>query len=345
MKNLTIILFLGISFLTFSKEDIPSESLKYIPQVRVMKDSLDLSVAKGKSKIIADFYYQVEVSDYVYEYRKCNAEQLAYYSLDGKDPLRIKPNGTIEIQIDTAVNYILFEKCFNCKVHLFEKVYLEHYKFQSQHSIVLEVYIPLKSSQQNIIVDKPVIYAYSEKDLNFTLNLKAKGALTFTYPQLPEDNTWKMKTTLSGNLINEKGVEYPYLFWEAKQNESSFNGTKANSNELIAGKDLVTYFEKELSKLGLNAKEKTDFITFWCPKFVDSKMVQIQFYVDDNCSLIGDLDISPKPDNLRRIYVTFQKNPVVVTDFVPQELNVKAIQRNGFTVVEWGGSDLGSYIP
>lgn len=342
MKNILFLVSFGISFLTFSIEDEKGEGLKYVPQVHVMKDSVDLTIPTGKMKINAEVYYQIQLTSYEFEYKKCTAEQVAYYLLDGKNPIKIL-NGSFSFQGDTSLQYIQFDKCSDCKVSLFETVYLENYKFQSQHVLTLEVYIPLKASQTMMMVDKPVIYAYSDKEQNFTLNLKVKGELTFTYPQLPADNSWKMKTALNGNLEDEKGIQFPYLFWEAKQNEASLRAAKANSNELVSGKDIVAYFEKELTKLGFNSREKSDFITFWCPKFVDSKMVHIQFFVDDNCSVIGDLNISPKPDNLRRIYVTFEKNPKVVTDFVAKELKVEKLERTGFTVIEWGGSEFNSY--
>lgn len=344
MKNILLVLSFGIGLFSFSKGDLPSEKGLY-QQVRVNSDVEDLNIPKGKCVITGKVYVEVDLNGMGTQFVLCDSTRTAYF-LQTKSEIFYKTDkfGAFNVELDTAVTYLLFMKS-KAKVSMYEDIYFENYTFKSQHMIDVSVYIPLKSSHQNIIVDKPVIYAYSEKELNFTLNLKAKGELTFTYPQLTEDNTWKMKTNPNGNLITEKGVEYPYLFWEAKQNESSFNGAKANSNELIAGKDLVTYFEKELSKLGLNAKEKTDFITFWCPKFVDVKMVQIQFYVDDNCAIIGDLKISPKPDNFRRIYVTFQKNPDVEADFVSKELSVKTLDRTGFTVVEWGGSDLGSYVP
>ena len=225
---------------------------------------------------------------------------------------------------------------------MLEEIYFENYNFKSQHKIEIAIYLPLKNRKYEIMVDKPVIYAYSETEIDFSIILKPKGELTFTYPAISENNSWKMKTGKNGNLLSEKAIEFPYLFWEAKQNQLSLELHKTSSNEIIAGKDLVSYFEIELEKLGFNAKEKTDFITYWCPKFYDSKMVQVQFFVDDNCAVISDLIISPKPDNLRRIYVLFQLNTDVETDFNSKPLNVKPFSRAGFTVLEWGGSEIKS---
>jgi hypothetical protein len=309
------------------------------PHVIIKKDSLNVKIPKGKARINADFYYEVQISPYEYEYRKCNSEEHTYFLLNGKRPSKINKFGSISELVDTNLSYIQFQKDTSA-VSLFETVYLEGFSFRNQHDIFLEVYIPLKSSQQMITVDKPVIYAYSEKELPFTLNLESKGELTFTYPILPSDATWKMKTNSKGQLSDEKNKQYPYLFWEAKQNNAIINSTKSNSHEIINGNDLVNYFEKTLTQLGFNAREKADFITYWCPKFVDKERILVQFYIDDACSVIGELNISPKPDNFRRVFVTFSTNFVVVTDYVPQELKIKSIERNGFTVIEWGGSEI-----
>lgn len=308
-------------------------------QVLLVKDSLNTDIPRGKTKITANFFYQVQISPYEFEYRKCNQKEPALYLLNGKKASKTNDSGSFSELVDTNLLYIQFQKDLSTDSP-FEIIYFENYKLKSQHEIELAIYIPLKISQQMIFVDKPVIYLYNEQEINFTLNLETKGDLSFTYPQLPKNNTWKMKTLKNGNLLSESGKEYPYLFWEAKQNLNSFKQTTANSQEIILGVNLVSYFESELSKLGLNYKEKTDFITYWCPKFNSSENVLVQFYLDENCEVIGKLNINPKPKNIRRIYVTFQKNPLIHENFKTKKLETTAFNREGFTVIEWGGSEI-----
>ena len=69
-------------------------------------------------------------------------------------------------------------------------------------------------------------------------------------------------------------------------------------------------------------------------------IIKCRFFIDDNCSVIGELNITPKPDNFRRIYVLFQADAIIDTDFNPKPLNVNPLHRSGFTVLEWGGSEL-----
>ncbi len=336
-------MFIGLSFLTFSKDKIEIQK-GIFQQVKVLSDVEDKSIPKGKCKVFGKVFYEVQMEPYSSEFVLCDSVHSAYFKSEKSELKRINNDGTFEILLDTSITFLFFqEKSSAQKFTLLEEIFFENYKLQSQHKVEIEVYLPLKSKEYEIMVDKPVIYAYSENAIDFIINLKAKGYLTFTYPQLPSDHSWKMKTSQNGNLIDKNGNEFPYLFWEAKQSMSDLSQNLASSNEIIQGKDLVAYFEKELTNLGFNSREKTDFITYWCPKFISSKNVQVQFFIDDNCSVIGDLEISPKPDNLRRVYVLFQENPKVATDFVAKPLKVNSVKRDGFTVLEWGGSFKNSY--
>ena len=191
-----------------------------------------------------------------------------------------------------------------------------------------------------IIVDKPVIYLYSENERNVSVKLKAKGDLTFTYPTISSEDSWKVKLGKNGLIQTDDGGEYSYLFWEAKQEQSTFTSILPNSAQLLCGSELVPYFEKELNNLGLNAREKTDFITFWCPKLINKDQILVQFYLDEKCELIGELQIDPKHKNVRRVYVTFQEINAERKDFKNIELHPSPFLRDDFTVLEWGGSIL-----
>ena len=342
MNKIISTLFIGLSFLTFSKENKESEK-GIFRQVSVISDSLDLSIPTGKCNVFGKVYYEVEYPNYSSEFILCDEKHTAFYKNEKTKFKKINSNGTFETTIDTSIQFFLFKDKFSeTEISFLNEIYFENYSFKSQHRIEIAIYLPLKSKQYPITVDKPVIYAYSKKSIDFIINLKPEGELTFTYPKITAANSWKMKTGENGNLISENGVEFPYLFWEAKQNASSLDLSKTSSNEIVAGKELDAYFEKELTKLGFNSNEKTDFITYWCPKFIESDMVQVQFFVDDNCSVIGELNITPKPDNLRRIYVLFKSNPIIFPNFISIPLNVKPFDRNGFTVLEWGGSEIKS---
>jgi hypothetical protein len=52
------------------------------------------------------------------------------------------------------------------------------------------------------------------------------------------------------------------------------------------------------------------------------------------------LNITPTPDSMLRIFMTYVPLEAAV-DIEPQELST--FERNGFTVVEWGGAEVNTF--
>lgn len=213
------------------------------------------------------------------------------------------------------------------------------YNFKGGHKVELDffAYEDLKM----IEVDKPVIYAYSEMEIDVSFNLNPKGELNFTYPEYSGE--WNFTVTNNGlKFEGEKAKTYPYLFWEGTQKGLYFQDEKGEIyGEVVKKKGVVSFLENKLSNLGLNEKESTDFITFWGPRMVQYESVLVQFIVDENYeNVVGDMTITPKPDAVKRVYMLFSsiehpenyriKSPPSIIDF----------ERSGFTVIEWGGSEI-----
>lgn len=336
MKSIIGFIFILVSLTSFANAGDVKES-RIFRQVIVNSDVEDLTVAKGKCLIKGKVFYEVEMDPYSTDFVLATTAVQFIYDVDGKKIGSTDALGEFEVLVNESNKYLLFTKKVD-KDSLYEKIYFENHPFTSQHKMDISVYIPLKYSGRNIMVDKPVIYAYSENPIDFTLKVIPQGVLTFTYPQLPADNTWKMKTDESGNLTAANGSNYPYLFWESNQNASLLRDKKSNSNEIVAQSDLIPFLEKNLSNLGLNSKEKMDFITYWAPKLLKFTMIQVQFFVDENCEVIGELEINPKPERQRRVYAIFNEVTVISKQFEPKTIEIKPLIRSGFTVIEWGGS-------
>lgn len=216
---------------------------------------------------------------------------------------------------------------------------MENYKFRDQHRIVVTVY--MYQDQDNQIKRKPVIYLYSENDLTASIRLDPKGEFTFTYPEY--NAGWNVRVNKSGGITDlTTNKNYPYLFWEAKS-KNLFYQMKQNTLEgfIINTDSTIHFLEDKLTALGLNATEQTDFITFWGPILQKEQFALIQFLVDDVYqSTIAELQITPRPDVMRRVYILCSplKDSAVGMKVVPQEF--KSFERFGFTVVEWGGSEI-----
>lgn len=178
---------------------------------------------------------------------------------------------------------------------------------------------------------KPVIYLYPEKEMQVSVKLKYNGKLLYTYPSY--DSGWNVTAKPDGTLINSKDKrEYSYLFWEGKTD------TKYDMSRgfVVKGKDTAAFLQDKLSEMGLTPKEYNEFIVYWLPKMQDNPYNLITFqgksYTDS-----AKLKVEPKPDSVLRVFMAYKKlnKPVEV-----EEPDIKRYYRRGFTVVEWGGTEV-----
>ena len=176
---------------------------------------------------------------------------------------------------------------------------------------------------------KPVIYLYPEEKTDAKVTLDYNGRLTVTYPEYK--NGWEVTALPDGTLYDKDGNEYSYLFWEGESNFSM----SIDEGFCVKGEDTVEFLREKLSYLGLTPKEYNDFIVFWLPFMQDNEYNLISFQTEtytDNAKLT----VSPSPDTVIRVFMTFTPCNSYVD--IPEQELTPAPLRNGFTVVEWGGS-------
>ncbi len=179
--------------------------------------------------------------------------------------------------------------------------------------------------------DKPVIYLYPEEETNVNVKLDYNGDLTYTYPQYV-DGGWNVTAMPDGTLYDENGREYSYLFWEGKSNvDYDFS-----DGFVVKGEDTVEFLQEKLEYLGLTPREYNEFIVYWLPKMQDNKYNLIKFQTDDYTEN-AVLDITPKPDSMLRVFMTFK--PLDEYIEIPEQ-ELQTFDRKGFAVVEWGGSEI-----
>ncbi len=181
---------------------------------------------------------------------------------------------------------------------------------------------------------KPVIYLYPETTIDASVHLEAIGVLTFTYPQL--NDNWKVTAQPDGMLTCD-GKTYPYLFWEADQQVASPFESGSFEGFVVEGKNAVSFLEEKLTQIGLNDRERTDFITFWGPRLAANEFNNVLFQFNETCDAYATLDIVPQPENVNRLYIIWSITNASALDgmITPQELPV--FDRSGFDVLEWGG--------
>ena len=195
----------------------------------------------------------------------------------------------------------------------------------------LDDYNIQKESTIHMVLRKPVIYLYPEKEMEVSVNINiTEGKFSVVYPRFNEgNNTWKVKANPNGDIeINNR--KYPYLFYEC----DSYFTQETNEGFIVKDSNAIEFLEEKLEYLGLNNKEMTDFITFWLPVLLKNKLSICTFQSQEFFDHIP-LNVSPKPDTLIRIFLTIKKidSPIEI-----KEQKLQHHERKGFTVVEWGGS-------
>ncbi len=199
----------------------------------------------------------------------------------------------------------------------------------------------VNSSDSNISVylgaqwGKPVIYIYPEKetDVHVELELTTSDLYT-TYPRY--NNGWDVTAYPDGSLLNKAdGTHHKYLFWESVNARTGFDFSKGFC---VAGSDTESFLKEKLTYMGLTEEEMNEFIVYWLPKMEHNKynLIAFQGEVYTNSA---KLSITPTPDSLLRIFMTYVPLEKAV-DIEPQQL--ETFERKGFTVVEWGGSEIKS---
>ena len=183
---------------------------------------------------------------------------------------------------------------------------------------------------------KPVIYLYPEQETKVNVQLTFNGTLTSTYPTLPPEG-WTVTAQPDGTLTDEEGRSYRYLFWEGVADVD----WKQDSGFLVKAEDAHEFLEESLTQLGLNELEQNDFITYWLPKLEKNGESFVTFAAEqytDNAILT----VTPQPDSVLRVQMLISKvddsNRAAFQKLPEQEL--PRFEREGFVLVEWGGTDL-----
>ena len=185
---------------------------------------------------------------------------------------------------------------------------------------------------------KPVIYLYPEQETKVNVQLTFNGTLISTYPTLPPEG-WTVTAQPDGTLTDEEGRSYRYLFWEGVADVD----WKQDSGFLVKAEDAREFLEQSLTQLGLNELEQNDFITYWLPKLEKNGESFVTFAAEqytDNAILT----VTPQPDSVLRVQMLISKvddsNRAAFQKLLEQEL--PRFEREGFVLVEWGGTDLGT---
>jgi hypothetical protein len=178
---------------------------------------------------------------------------------------------------------------------------------------------------------KPAINLYPTQKTNIHVTVEPKGKFTFTLPQYPQDG-WSVTAYPNGD-IHYQNQTFPYLYYEAAIPNDLI--PEPQKGYIVSASELPGLFNTILPKLGLNAREQTEFSDYWEKALPKSPYYFVGIIPQENLNGMAPLTISPAPDTLFRLSLYFKPLENNDRQVSPPQLN-KFI-RQGFAVVEWGG--------
>lgn len=177
-------------------------------------------------------------------------------------------------------------------------------------------------------IAKPVLYLYPEEITEVTVNFSKENLLTTTYPKFV--NEWKVTASPNGDLYDSDGKYYYGLYWEEKPT----NFVDFSEGFYVDKNDAIAFLEEKLTYIGLNNKERNEFIMYWLPILESNGKSLVYFELTEEREDNNKILITPQPDSLLRMVMHVKK--------VDKKINIKpqqlvSFERKGFTAVEWGG--------
>lgn len=189
-------------------------------------------------------------------------------------------------------------------------------------------------NDSRFVVLKPIIYFYPEKETELTVRLGAPERLTSSYPKYTDG--WNVIAYPNGDLLDKSSGNKLYsLYWEG---EREANNLDLSTGFMVKSEDVASFLEEKLDILGLNYREKEEFIVYWLPKLETNKYNHIYFATEEEIEADMPLDFSVQPDTIIRVRMIFKS--LDEYEEIEEQTLKPAPERNGFTVVEWGGTEL-----
>ena len=309
-----ILTFLSVSFLFIAQAEEEVREMAF-SEVRLINDTIDSSLAPDQSKYTFHFPYLDRSKNRI------------IYSIDGNE----NKAKLTDLSFDLITTPGKHRFQFYYSENYFE-VYSDSLEIAPQHHSVYQV-VMMESRGTIITADKPVIYLYPEKKMDVSVELDIQGEATFMYPAYHQG--WQFQASPSGELTFGENT-YNYLFWESTQYRS-FTSNELKSGFNVSGEEAVDFLEEKLTVAGLNSKEKADFITYWGPRLAKNDLNFVRFEFNETCNRYAALKISPEPKNTYRIFMLWMPIDHKM-DISEQE--IESFSRDGFCVLEWGGSEI-----
>ena len=233
-------------------------------------------------------------------------------------PYQIKLNG--ELSTEWCIGDQVFVTC--------ENLYYDEQTNRIEADVLTVE--PSYFKPEEAVEYKPVIYLYPEQETEVSVKLTLDGKFLCTYPKY--QNGWQVTASPDGTLTDARGQTYNYLYWEG----TTYAEYDLTEGFCVKGEDTAVFLESALAALGLNRREANEFIVYWLP-LMEGNPYNIIAFQTDIYTNAAKLEVTPAPDTVIRVFMAWQ----AAEDYVTlEEQTLTAPERTGFTVVEWGGTEI-----
>ena len=179
---------------------------------------------------------------------------------------------------------------------------------------------------------KPVIYLYPEEKTEVSVTLSNPERIICDYPEY--NDGWNVVADPDGSLKDvNTGKNLYCLYYETRIPKFLVK----NEGFVIKSEDVADFLDEKLEILGLNDRERNEFIIYWLPKLEQNKYNYIRFLTKDEIDAYQKLTVEPSPDTVIRVMMSYKglDEPIKV-----KEQKLDPAERVGFAVVEWGGIEM-----
>lgn len=324
---------------TINKRTIVGESLISNWKERRSKNSI---IEKYNKKILTseDEYEEfIQEANIKSNLNEMNFSKYNYVLLFEEHNCRTKFNRIKSIKVTSNIVTIDLEyenTCDRCVLSIFPRMIpVKKSETDKDTNVVIHESILKDDIECEISTEtaaKPIIYLYPKEKTDVTVKLLNQKDLTTTYPKY--NNSWNVTAYPNGNLIDNKTGRSLYgLYWEG----NNYNSKQQEEGFVVKGEDTISFLEDSLAKLGLTEREANEFIIYWLPKLEVNNYNYIHFSGNDFMNKEMPLEVNPKPDTTIRVLMEYKalKKPIKI-----KEQKITTPERNGFTLVEWGGTKL-----
>lgn len=206
---------------------------------------------------------------------------------------------------------------------------------------------------------KPVVYLYPEKKEKITVSFIQSIQFETAIPTYHEK--WTVSALPDGTLTDlqphytncaaidslKRGSEYaakacsenkyPYLYWSGNTIGTPYPRS-IDKGWYVKKDEINSFMENKLAEIGLNQKERNDMMEYWIPHMLskNAPYYKISFLATREMNELIPMDIKPIPRSILRVFLDFLPLSEKPTQSISPP-TFPLFERNGFTVVEWGG--------